>query len=106
MLKRTIKYSMQKRCKIPWQGYSASQLHEYFASRSKMDIWRCFRSKILTMNIYLNQFMSMLKRTIEYYMQKDREYHDRLLVHDNAMDISPLAVKWISVDAFAARNGR
>ena len=50
--------------------------------------------------------MSMLKRTIEYSMQKDREYHDRLLVHHNAMDISPLAVKWISVDAFAARNGR
>ena len=58
------------------------------------------------MSMYLDQFMSMLKRTIEYSIQKDREYHDRLIVHHNAMDVSPLAVKWISVDAFAARNGR
>ena len=50
--------------------------------------------------------MSMLKKKYNITYRMTKEIPQRCLVVQNLMNISLLAVKWISVDAFAARNGR
>ena len=50
--------------------------------------------------------MSMLKKKYNITYRMIKEIPQRCLVVQNLMNISPLAVKWISVDSFARRYER
>ena len=107
LVKRKKEFSMPQGCKMSLRGLVHHNSMNFFASRNKTNIWRCFCNKIETLSMKLNQVWSLLKRKNKYSMQQIgcQKCHDTGLVQENSMNTSPLGVKCISGDNFATRDG-